>query len=101
MATPLNKLYSIAVTINKTQSDTTKQHLVNQFAQMSDGLQENMNTLEAVFDETVAGAYNSKAINAASASIKIIGKLTPRAIAAAKSLLGKIEKNFKILNLFV
>ena len=89
MAAPLSKLYSIAVTINKTESHTTKQHLVNQFAQMSDGLQGNVNMLEAVFNETVSGVYNNDAINAAGASIKIIEKLTSHAIAAAKSLLGR------------
>ena len=94
MAAPLSRLYSIAVTINKTQSDATKQHLVNQFAQMSDGLQENVNILEAVFNETVAGVNNSNAIKAAGASIKIIGKLTPHALAAVKSQIGKIEKKF-------
>ena len=38
MAAPLSKLYSVAVTISKTESHTTRQHLVNQFAQMSDKL---------------------------------------------------------------
>ena len=91
MAAPLSKLYSIAVTINKTESRTTKQHLVNQFAQMSDRLQENVNMLEAVFNKTVSSVYNNDVINAAGASIKIIETLTPHAIAAAKSLLGKVD----------
>ena len=89
MAAPLSKLYSIAVTINKTESHTTKQHLVNQFAQMSDGLQERVNMLEATFNETISGVHNNDTIDAAGAAIKVIEKLTPLAIAAAKSLLGK------------
>ena len=89
MGAPLSKLYSIAVIINKTEWHTTKQHLVNQFAQMSDGLQEHMNMLEAVFNETVSGVDNNDTIKTAGASIKIIKKLTPHAISAARSLIGK------------
>lgn len=89
MTAPLNELYSIAVTISKTESHTTKQHLVSQFVQMSDSLQENVNMLEAVFNETVSGVSNNDVINAAGASIKLVEKLTPHAVAAARSLIGK------------
>ena len=93
MAAPLNKLYSIAVTINKTESHTTTQHLVNQFAQISDRLQENVNMLEAVFNETVSGLYSSDTVNAAGASIKVVQKLTPHSIAAARSVIGNKRDN--------
>ena len=56
---------------------------------MSDGLQENINMLEATFNNTVSGVHNNDTIDAAGAAIKIIEKLMPHAIAAAKSLLGK------------
>ena len=88
MATPLNKPYSFAVTINKTESRITTQQLVNQFAQMSDRLQENMNMLEVVFNETVSGLYSNDTVNAAGASINVMQTLTPHSIAAARSLIG-------------
>jgi len=94
MAAPLSKLSSIAVTISKTESHTTRQHLVNQFAQLSDRLQESVGMLETVFTETVSGVYNNDVINAAGAAIKIIRKLTPHSIAAARSLVGKYHRVF-------
>ena len=89
MAAPLSKLYSIAVTINKTESHTTRQHLVSQFAQMSDKLQESVNMLEATFNETVSGVYGNVSVNTAGASIKVIEKLTPLSITAARLVIGK------------
>ena len=89
MAAPLSNLYSIAMTINKTESHTTRQHLVNQFAQMSDKLQENVNMLEATFNETVSGVHGNVSVNAAGDFIKVIVKLMPHSITAARSVIGE------------
>ena len=61
---------------------------MNQFAQMSDRLQENVNMVEAVFNETVSGLYSNDTVNAAGASIKVVQKLMPHSVAAARSVIG-------------
>ncbi|XP_065919621.1 vinculin-like [Dysidea avara] len=86
MAAPLSKLVGIAVAISKTESETTKQHLMNQFAAISDHLSQHVGVLETTFDQTVLSVHKDSTVNSAGASIKILRKLTPHSIAAARSL---------------
>lgn len=91
MAAPLSKLVGIAVAISKTQSEATKQHLTNQFAGISDHLIQRTGVVETTFDQAVAIAHKDITVNSAGASIKVLRKLTPHCIAAARSLTGQIS----------
>ena len=84
---PLDRLVDIALQANRTSNLQTKRLLMKRFDAKANFLTQQLNSVERLFGSVAASLVQpEKSVRSAGAAIGFLKKLSPHAVAAAKSL---------------